>query len=237
VPHREHYAPKHLGPKHPDTKHPDTQPEPKSRPLTERLRTSLVVSGAAVAATGLAVSLGVVTESSPIGDPAAAALAAHQAASSAGSYNAPGRPAPTPRDRVLSRSEARSPIDEQKERALNQQSGGQVTKHVDQTPDLSTADPRTIAKTLLAQQGFGADQFSCLDSIYSQESGWNVHAANPSSSAYGIPQALPGSKMASAGPNWENDAATQIKWGIGYIKGRYGSPCSAWGFKQSNGWY
>jgi hypothetical protein len=232
VPHREHYAPKHLG-----AKHPETKPERTSKPLTDRLRTSLVVSGAAVAATGLAVSLGVVTESSPIGDPAAAALAAHQADSSAVSYNAPGRPAPTPRDRVLSRSEARSPIDEQKERALNQQSGGQVTKHVDQTPDLSTADPRTIAKTLLAQQGFGADQFSCLDSIYSQESGWNVHAANPSSSAYGIPQALPGSKMATAGPNWENDAATQIKWGIGYIKGRYGSPCSAWGFKQSNGWY
>jgi hypothetical protein len=232
VPHREHYAPKHLGPKH-----PAARPERTTKPLTDRLRTSLVVSGAAVAATGLAVSLCVVTESSPIGDPAAAALAAHEADSSAVSANAPGRPAPTPRDRVLSRSEARSPIDEQKERALNQQSGGQVTKHVDQTPDLSTADPRTIAKTLLAQQGFGADQFSCLDSIYSQESGWNVHAANPSSSAYGIPQALPGSKMASAGPNWENDAATQIKWGIGYIKGRYGSPCSAWGFKQSNGWY
>ncbi len=232
MPHREHYAPKHLG-----AKHPETKPERTSKPLTDRLRTSLVVSGAAVAATGLAVSLGVVTESSPIGDPAAAALAAHEADSSAVSYNAPGRPAPTPRDRVLSRSEARSPIDEQKERALNQQSGGQVTKHVDQTPDLSNADPRTIAKTLLAQQGFGADQFSCLDSIYSQESGWNVHAANPSSSAYGIPQALPGSKMATAGPNWENDAATQIKWGIGYIKGRYGSPCSAWGFKQSNGWY
>jgi hypothetical protein len=237
VPHREHYAPKHLGPKHPERQRPETKPEPTSTSLTGRLRSSLVVSGAAVAATGLAVSLGVVTESSPIGDPAAAALAAHQADASGVSSSDPGRPVPAPRDRVLSRSEARSPIDEQKERALNQQSGGQVTKKVDQTPDLSSADPRTIAKTLLAQQGFGADQFSCLDSIYSQESGWNVHAANPTSSAYGIPQALPGSKMATAGPNWENDAATQIRWGIGYIKGRYGSPCSAWGFKQSNGWY
>jgi len=177
-----------------------------------------------------------VTESSPIGDPAAAALAAHET-QSGDSYSASGSPVAEQRARVLSRSEARSPVDEQKQRALDQQSGGQVTKRVDQTPDLSSADPRTIAKALLAQQGFGSDQFSCLDSIYSQESGWNVHAANPTSSAYGIPQALPGSKMATAGPNWENDAATQIKWGIGYIKGRYGSPCSAWSFKQGNGWY
>ncbi len=127
----------------------------------------------------------------------------------------------------------RQPVDVQKKRALDQASGGQVTE----TEDLTGGDPRTVAKALLPQFGFGADQFSCLDEIYSQESGWNTHADNPSSSAYGIPQALPGSKMASAGPNWENDAATQIKWGLGYIKGRYGSPCSAWGFKQSHGWY
>ena len=231
MPHREHYAPKHLGPKQ-----RSTSPEPTRKALAARLRSTLVVSGAAVAATGLAVTLGVVTESSPIGDPAAAALAAHQG-HSADSYHASGRPVTGDRTRVLSRSEARSPIDEQKERALNQQSGGQVTKRVDQTPDLSSADPRTIAKVMLSREGFGADQFSCLDSIYSQESGWNVHAANPTSSAYGIPQALPGSKMATAGANWENDAATQIEWGIGYIKGRYGSPCNAWGFKQGHGWY
>jgi hypothetical protein len=185
------------------------------------------------------VTVGVATESSPIGDPAAAALAAHQARTNDAYHgsNASGSPVAEERARVLSRSTTRSPVDEQKERALDQQSGGQVVKRVDQTPDLSSADPRTIAKTLLAQEGFGAEQFSCLDSIYSQESGWNVHAANPTSSAYGIPQALPGSKMASAGPNWENDAATQIRWGIGYIKGRYGSPCSAWSFKQGAGWY
>jgi hypothetical protein len=64
-----------------------------------------------------------------------------------------------------------------------------------------------------------------------------VHADNPSSSAYGIPQALPGSKMAAAGADWQSNAATQIRWGLGYIKARYGSPCSAWGFKQSHGWY
>jgi hypothetical protein len=239
VPHREHYVPKHLGPKHPSAKESNNEGRSTRSPLAARLRSSLVVSGAAVAVTGLAVAGGVLTESSPVGDPAAAALAAHQAHSASDPSSASARAASTDRvDRVISRSETRSAIDTQKARALNQQrSGGQVTKRVNQTPDLSSADPRTIAKTLLAREGYGEDQFSCLDSIYSQESGWNVHAANPTSSAYGIPQALPGSKMASAGPNWESDAATQIRWGLGYIKGRYGSPCSAWGFKEAHGWY
>jgi hypothetical protein len=230
VPHREHYTPKHLGPKKSHNRSGSVH-----KPLSARLRTSLVATGAAVAATGLVVTTGIVTESSPIGDPASAALAAHKAQLK-DSPDA-GAPTPAPRDRVLSRSETRSPVDVQKQRALNQQSGGQVAKRVDRTPDLSKADPKTIAKTLLARYGYDQSQFSCLDAIYTNESGWNVHAANPTSSAYGIPQALPGSKMASAGPNWENDPVTQIKWGLGYIKARYGSPCSAWGFKQSNGWY
>jgi len=90
---------------------------------------------------------------------------------------------------------------------------------------------------MLPAFGFGGDQFTCLNSIYVNESGWNVHADNPSSSAYGIPQALPGSKMSSAGPDWQNNPVTQIRWGLGYIKARYGTPCNAWGFKQAHGWY
>ncbi len=105
------------------------------------------------------------------------------------------------------------------------------------TEDLSSADPRTLARALMPQFGMSSSEFSCLDSIWSQESGWNVHAANPTSSAYGIPQALPGSKMSSAGPDWQNNPITQIKWGLGYIKGRYGSACGAAGFKSSHGWY
>ena len=70
-----------------------------------------------------------------------------------------------------------------------------------------------------------------------QESGWDIHAANPTSSAYGIPQALPGSKMSSAGPNWEDNPETQIRWGLGYIRDRYGSACSALSFKNGAGWY
>ena len=69
------------------------------------------------------------------------------------------------------------------------------------------------------------------------ESGWNVYASNPTSGAYGIPQALPGSKMASAGADWQTDAATQIRWGLGYIQSTYGSPCGAWAHEQADGWY
>ncbi len=103
--------------------------------------------------------------------------------------------------------------------------------------DLSDADPREIARVLLGEFGFSDSQFGCLDSLYMRESGWNPYADNPSSSAYGIPQALPGSKMASAGADWATNPVTQIRWGLGYIQDRYGSPCGAWGHSQSHGWY
>jgi hypothetical protein len=98
-------------------------------------------------------------------------------------------------------------------------------------------EAQRIARSMLPSYGWSpGSQFSCLVSLWNRESGWNVHAANPSG-AYGIPQALPGSKMASAGPDWQNNATTQIKWGLGYIKSRYGTPCGAWGHSQSTGWY
>ena len=87
-----------------------------------------------------------------------------------------------------------------------------------------------------ANYGWGADQFSCLVSLWDKESGWNYQAYNPSG-ATGIPQALPGSKMASAGADWETNAVTQIAWGLGYISSVYGTPCSAWGHSQSTNWY
>jgi hypothetical protein len=89
----------------------------------------------------------------------------------------------------------------------------------------------------MPQYGLSPAEFDCLDNIWTQESNWNVHADNPYSSAYGIPQALPGSKMASAGADWANSAETQIRWGLGYIKDRYGSACSAWSFKRAHGYY
>lgn len=85
--------------------------------------------------------------------------------------------------------------------------------------------------------GWGADQLACLIPLWQKESGWNVLAANPSSGAYGIPQSLPGSKMASAGADWQTNPATQIKWGLGYIKDRYQTPCGAWNHSITVGWY
>jgi hypothetical protein len=100
-----------------------------------------------------------------------------------------------------------------------------------------SGSPQQIAMGMLGSYGWSSSQFSCLDPLWNQESGWNVEASNPSSGAYGIPQALPGSKMASAGPDWQTDAATQIRWGLGYIQGIYGSPCGAWAHEQADGWY
>ncbi|HEY3087656.1 MAG TPA: ubiquitin-like domain-containing protein [Jatrophihabitantaceae bacterium] len=95
---------------------------------------------------------------------------------------------------------------------------------------------QAIGKQLAAQRGWGADQFSCLYQLWNNESGWRVDATN-ASGAYGIPQALPGDKMAAYGSDWQTNPSTQIKWGLGYIAGRYGTPCDAWSFWQSNGWY
>ncbi len=103
-----------------------------------------------------------------------------------------------------------------------------------------SADPgsnRAIAQSLLGSYGWSSDQWSCLDSLWEKESNWNHTADNPSSSAYGIPQALPGSKMSSAGGDWETNPETQIRWGLGYIGDRYGSPCSAWEHSVNNNWY
>jgi hypothetical protein len=100
-----------------------------------------------------------------------------------------------------------------------------------------TPAPRQIAGRLLVQYGWDSGQFSCLDALWTHESGWNVYARNPSSGAYGIPQALPGDKMAAAGPDWATNPTTQIRWGLTYIQGRYGSPCAAWTHEQHTGWY
>ncbi|WP_100448149.1 aggregation-promoting factor C-terminal-like domain-containing protein [Glycomyces xiaoerkulensis] len=85
--------------------------------------------------------------------------------------------------------------------------------------------------------GFSLEQFAgCLEPLWTRESGWNEYAAN-SIGAYGIPQALPGSKMSSEGDDWETNPVTQIRWGLYYIQGRYGDPCGAWEHSESNGWY
>ncbi|GIF03812.1 aggregation-promoting factor C-terminal-like domain-containing protein [Actinoplanes siamensis] len=87
---------------------------------------------------------------------------------------------------------------------------------------------RAIGCALTLSAGFGLDQFACLNKLWNKESGWNYRAENRSSGAYGIPQSLPGSKMASFGADWRTNPATQIKWGLDYIKKRYTTPCGAW---------
>jgi hypothetical protein len=104
-------------------------------------------------------------------------------------------------------------------------------------PPTSPGTAEAIAQSLMPDYGSsGSAQWSCLYSLWMQESGWSTTAEN-ASGAYGIPQALPGSKMASAGPNWETDATTQIKWGLGYIQDTYSTPCGAWDHEEADGWY
>ncbi|MGI5375045.1 transglycosylase SLT domain-containing protein [Streptomyces sp. CA-251387] len=102
-----------------------------------------------------------------------------------------------------------------------------------QAATTSSSSAQTIAKKMISDSA----QYQCFSNIVDHESDWNVNATNASSGAYGLVQALPGNKMASAGSDWKTNPATQIKWGLDYMKDRYGSPCGAWSFWQANGWY
>jgi hypothetical protein len=194
------------------------------------VRTATVTSGLASVATAVAVGGGMLSAGTPVMD-AAGELAAAAAGPSIPTLSADDLAA---RARVpVSRTDRRDNVDADKAQALAQTASQAVTGK----ESLSQEDPRTIARALLAEFGFSADQFGCLDSLWTSESGWRVTADNPHSSAYGIPQALPGSKMASFGADWATNPVTQIRWGLDYINDRYGSPCSAWSFKRGRGWY
>lgn len=187
------------------------------------LRTTLVLTGVAAAVTGVSVSSGV--WSAP-----AIAPAAGEATSA---------PSPTlshadldKRTRAsVSRSARRGGPDPAKKASLSPQEGPAVTRN----EDVSSADPREVAKALLPEFGFDASEFSCLDALYVSESDWRIDADNPASSAYGIPQAL--TEMHDLPADYMTSAEAQIRWGLGYIRDSYGTPCSAWGFKQGHGWY
>ena len=98
--------------------------------------------------------------------------------------------------------------------------------------------PRQIAWRMLTRKHWSAEyQYPYLRRLWDRESSWNIYAENPYSGAYGIPQAVPGSKMSSAGPDWENSARTQIRWGLDYIRERYNSPRRAWLNEEAYGWY
>ena len=115
--------------------------------------------------------------------------------------------------------------------------GGHAARHhVTRHHRSPVARAHAIARVLVKRHHWGHRQYRCLAALWYRESGWQVRAANPSG-AYGIPQALPGSQMASAGPHWRTSASTQIRWGLGYIHARYGTPCGAWWHSNAYGWY
>jgi len=106
------------------------------------------------------------------------------------------------------------------------------------SPSSLPPPPAPAAGSLQAYaQGLFGSQYSCAASIIAVESGWDVYATNPQSGAYGIPQALPGSKMASAGADWQTDGDTQLRWMQGYVDATYGGACNAWAHEEADGWY
>jgi hypothetical protein len=196
------------------------------------VRTSFALSGLAMAATGVAVAAGVVHAphgSVPLAESFTPVAAGGVTSSGAGQSGRTAR-----RSAPVSRSfDRRASRDPDKQAALGLTSGPAVSGQ----QSISAQDPQAIADALLASYGWSSSEMTCLVPLWMGESGWRVSAENTSSGAYGIPQSLPGSKMATVGADWRTNPATQIKWGLGYIQERYGSPCGAWGFKQSHGWY
>lgn len=195
------------------------------------LRTGIALTGLAAAATGLSVTGGVLSGGT-VPDDAMTQVAADVAApTDAGADAGPDAASLEQRSRkaVASRSARRtSPT---KAAALSMAAGSAVTK----SQTLSEGDPRDIARALLPLYGFSSDQFSCLDSLYVSESDWRVDADNPTSSAYGIPQAL--TQLHDLPADYMTSAESQIRWGLEYIRDTYGTPCSAWSFKAGAGWY
>lgn len=224
------------------------KPVPKHRAPSSRrapkaaLRSSLTLSAMAVLGTGLAVSGGALALGDASGDPELTPAAGDvggavdSVGSEAADTDTDEAAVLASRDSLVTRSDRRDAADPAKADLLDVGDASAVNA-MTRTEDLADEDPRTIARALLAEFGFSESQFGCLDSLWERESHWNVYADNPTSSAYGIPQALPGSKMSSAGADWATNPVTQIRWGLGYIEDRYGSPCGAWGHSQSRGWY
>jgi hypothetical protein len=218
VPRRAKYVPKHRN-------------APAEPAVVKSVRKSVVFSGVAVAATGIAVGGGVLAkEQAPAEDVAASTIAAEQAERSDQSVSVE-----TVKKREAevraSRSDRRTSAD--KEKALDQKSGGQTTR----TEDLADQDPREIARRLMPEYGLSESEFGCLDELWVSESDWDMHADNPTSTAYGIPQALTGGTHDNLPADYMSNPVSQIRWGLEYIRDSYGTACSAWEFKQANNWY
>ena len=199
------------------------------------LRTGVVLTGLAAAVTGVSVTGGLAASDPDVLTPAAADVAtttpspSAEATTEAAGSTADATTLERSSRQVVSRSARRT--DKAKATTLAMSGGSAVTR----SEKLSEGDPRDIARALLPAYGFSSDQFSCLDSLYVSESDWRIDADNPTSSAYGIPQAL--TELHELPADYMTSAESQIRWGLEYIQDTYGTPCSAWSFKQGNGWY
>ncbi|MFC7024516.1 ubiquitin-like domain-containing protein [Promicromonospora thailandica] len=142
-------------------------------------------------------------------------------------------------DKVTKKPVDRVVVDGTKERpvVVEETSAEPTTTAATTSAPAPAGSVKEIGQQMAAARGWTGSEWTCLELLWERESGWNYQAANPSSGAYGIPQALPGSKMGSAGSDWATNPATQIEWGLGYIADRYGTPCGAWGHSESVGWY
>ena len=207
------YAPKHRAP----GRHKAVRPA-----SVKTLRTTVALTSVAAVTTGAAVSGGVLTGGDPAQDGGLVASASSVA----------GQALARRQDTALtSRSDRRGTTDAAKAETLSVDQGVAVNRE----QSLDDADPRDIARALLPVYGFDSSEFGCLDALYVSESNWRTDADNPTSSAYGIPQAL--TSMHELPADYMTSAESQIRWGLEYIRDAYGTPCSAWSFKQGNNWY
>lgn len=141
---------------------------------------------------------------------------------------------------VIAKAQAKAKAEQKKkqeEKAAKAAASARGSQQASRSAARPSGSPRAIGQQMASARGWGGAQFTCLEKLWTKESNWTPTAANPTSSAYGIPQPLPGSKMASHGSDWRTNPATQIAWGLDYIADRYGSPCSAWAHSQRNNWY
>jgi len=195
----------HYAPKH--------RSAPAEPAFSKRLRSSVLFSSVAVVATGVAVSGGVLVKDEPPTDSAVSAIESAVA-------DRQGKPISLEvvrdRENETSRSGRRTVLDSANRDPVDE-------------------DPREIARTMMADFGFSSSEFSCLDALYVSESDWEVDADNPTSSAYGIPQAL--TELHELPADYMTNPTSQIRWGLGYIEDSYGTPCAAWEFKQANDFY
>ncbi|MFE7532293.1 transglycosylase SLT domain-containing protein [Kitasatospora sp. NPDC057542] len=200
--------------------------------------TTLVVASAATAALAIPQA-GHTTEAAPVaavsvdGKPVAGQGQADTAAAAAAEQAAQEAQAKAEADAAAqAQAEAQAQADAKAKADAEAASRSQERQNLTAAPTGYSGTPQQIAAQIVP-----AGQLQCFSNIVFRESSWNPLAVNASSGAYGLVQALPGSKMASAGADWRTNPATQIKWGLNYMNTRYGSPCAAWSFWQAHHWY